>query len=319
MTARRPAVVAEGLTKTIRRLHRRGPARSQHRQRAKSSASSARTAPANRPPSACCAACCGQPPGRATVAGFDVGREPEAVRAHIGYMSQKFSLYGDLTVRENLRFFGGLYRVPRSETSRRACSSPSPWRAWKAARTRLCEPSPAAGSSGSRLAAPSCTARPCCSSMNRPPGVEPQARRRFWDLIHRLASEGVTILVSTHYMDEAEYCNRIALIDAGRLVAIGSPSELRRRELGGLLFELDCAAARRGAGGAAAGAGRHRRRDLRRQAACAGTPGRDGRPNLPALLAARGITAGSAAPIAPSLEDVFVQLVSRPQPSEAHA
>ena len=102
-----------------------------------------------------------------------------------------------------------------------------------------------------------------CAILHRPPvlfldeptsGVEPEARRRFWDLIHSLAADGVTILVSTHYMDEAEYCNRIALIDAGRLVAIGSPSELRGRALGGDLFELDCGAARRGAGGAAPGA-----------------------------------------------------------------
>jgi ABC-2 type transport system ATP-binding protein len=176
--------------------------------------------------------------GRAVVAGYDVGREPESVRAHIGYMSQKFSLYADLSVIENLNFFGGLYRVPRAEMRARTA---------QAIRTAGLEGQAdalvrdLAGGWKQRLALG-------CAILHRPPvlfldeptsGVEPEARRRFWELINRLASGGVTILVSTHYMDEAEYCNRIALINAGRLVAIGSPGELRRRELGGDLYELE--------------------------------------------------------------------------------
>ena len=164
------------------------------------------------------------------------------MRAHIGYMSQKFSLYGDLTVRENLRFFGGLYLVPRREMEARMRTAVTmaglEGREDALVRTL-------AGGWKQRLALG-------CAILHRPPvlfldeptsGVEPEARRRFWELIHHLASDGVTILVSTHYMEEAEYCNRIALIDAGRLVAVGSPGELRRRELGGELFELECAAA----------------------------------------------------------------------------
>ena len=179
--------------------------------------------------------------GRAWVAGFDVGREPDAVRAHIGYMSQKFSLYGDLTVRENLRFFGGLYRVPRHEIDARMRLAVA-MAGLEGREDTLVQT--LAGGWKQRLALG-------CAILHRPPvlfldeptsGVEPEARRLFWDLIHHLASEGVTILVSTHYMDEAEYCNRIALINAGRLVAIGSPGELRRRELGGALFELECSA-----------------------------------------------------------------------------
>ena len=179
--------------------------------------------------------------GRACVAGFDVGREPEAVRAHIGYMSQKFSLYGDLTVRENLRFFGGLYRVPRRDIDARMRLAVA-MAGLEGREDALVQT--LAGGWKQRLALG-------CAILHRPPvlfldeptsGVEPEARRRFWDLIHHLAADGVTILVSTHYMDEAEYCNRIALINAGRLVAIGSPGELRRRELGGALFELECSA-----------------------------------------------------------------------------
>ena len=254
--------------------------------------------------------------GRASVAGFDVGREPEAVREHIGYMSQKFSLYPDLTVQENLRFFGGLYRVPRGDIKARMQLAIA--MAGLEGREDALVQTLASGWK-QRLALG-------CAILHRPPvlfldeptsGVEPEARRRFWDLIHRLASEGVTILVSTHYMDEAEYCNRIALIDAGRLVAIGSPGELRRRELGGVLYELDCSAL-----GAALAALRQapavidaaifgdKLHVLLRQA--------DAAAELQPLLARQGITAGPPHPIAPSLEDVFVQLVSRPNTAEAN-
>ena len=125
-----------------------------------------------------------------------------------------------------------------------------------------------------------------CAILHRPPvlfldeptsGVEPEARRRFWELIHHLASDGVTILVSTHYMEEAEYCNRIALINAGQLVAAGGPGELRRRELGGVLFEMECAAAGAALPALQRGAGRDRRDDLRRQAARAAARRRSGR------------------------------------------
>jgi ABC-2 type transport system ATP-binding protein len=248
--------------------------------------------------------------GRAEVAGYDVGREPESVRAHIGYMSQKFSLYGDLSVRENLRFFGGLYQVGRHEIEARTHDAIAmaglDGREDALVRTL-------AGGWKQRLALG-------CAILHRPPvlfldeptsGVEPQARRRFWELIHRLASEGVTILVSTHYMEEAEYCNRIALIDAGKLVAVGSPGELRRRELGGALYELDCAAL-----GAALVALRSAPAVI--DAAIFGDKlhvlVRDGddASGLPAFLAAQGIESGPPRGIVPSLEDVFVQLVTRP-------
>jgi ABC-2 type transport system ATP-binding protein len=255
--------------------------------------------------------------GRAMVAGFDVGREPEAVREHIGYMSQKFSLYGDLTARENLRFFSGLYRVPRHETEERMrqAIAMAGLEGREDALVRTL-----AGGWKQRLALG-------CAILHRPPvlfldeptsGVEPEARRNFWDLIHRLASEGVTILVSTHYMDEAEYCNRIALINAGTLVAVGSPGELRRRDLGGTLYEFDCSAL-----GAAMAALRQAPGVI--DAAIFGDKlhvllGQTGDvAKLVALLAHEGITAASPRAITPSLEDVFVQLVSRPQATQARA
>lgn len=247
--------------------------------------------------------------GHASVAGFDVGHEPESVRRHIGYMSQKFSLYGDMTVRENLRFFGGLYRVPRRDIGRRMQSAIE-MAGLEGRENALVHT--LAGGWKQRLALG-------CAILHRPPvlfldeptsGVEPGARRRFWDLIHHLAADGVTILVSTHHMDEAEYCNRIALIDAGRLIAMGSPSELRRHDLGGILYELECSPL-----GAAVTA----LQDLPDvvEAAIFGDKlhvlMHDRGAELQGILRQHGISAGKPRIITPSLEDVFVQLVARRQ------
>lgn len=259
--------------------------------------------------------------GSASVAGFDVASDPESVRAHIGYMSQKFSLYGDLTCRENLRFFAGIYRVPRAVLDERmrfaVAMAGIEGREDALVRTL-------AGGWRQRLALG-------CAILHQPPvlfldeptsGVEPQARRRFWDLIHQLAGDGVTVLVSTHYMEEAEYCNRIALIDAGRLVTVGSPSELRGERLGGVLYECECASL-----GEAVAVLRATQGVL--DAAIFGdklhvllaetpdSPAAATADALPAQLAQRGIRAGTLAPIRPGLEDVFVQLVTRASPREA--
>ena len=247
--------------------------------------------------------------GSASVAGFDVATRPQDVREHIGYMSQKFSLYGDLTVRENLRFFGGIYRVPRRDIGERM--------AFAVAMAGLAGREDAlvgtlAGGWKQRLALG-------CAILHRPPvlfldeptsGVEPEARRRFWDLIHDLAADGVTVLVSTHYMDEAEYCNRITLIDRGKLVAIGSPSELRTHGLGGDLFEIACnplGAALKALAGAPGMV----------EAAIFGDklhvvlgPGGLRAEDLPVFLGQHGIEAGPARKVLASLEDVFVKLVS---------
>jgi ABC-2 type transport system ATP-binding protein len=178
--------------------------------------------------------------GRAHVAGFDVARQSEEVRKNIGYMSQKFSLYNDLRAIENLRLFAGLYNVPSHVLSDRI-----DW-ALEMAGLEGREASltgTLAGGWKQRLALG-------CAVLHRPPilfldeptsGVDPVSRRQFWDLIHQMAAEGVTVFVTTHYMDEAEYCNRLALIYRGRLVALGTPTELKRTSLRGelLLAEVE--------------------------------------------------------------------------------
>jgi ABC-2 type transport system ATP-binding protein len=177
--------------------------------------------------------------GRATVVGHDVGSEPEAVKAKIGYMTQRFSLYEDLTIAENLKFYAGLYGVP-----------------WRKRRVRVDEVITATGlddrrdqlagtlSGGwkQRLAL-------ACSTIHAPPllfldeptaGVDPVSRREFWEQIHRLSGQGTTVLVTTHYMDEAERCHRLLFIFRGSLLDLGTPQEIvTRRNLRIASFEVD--------------------------------------------------------------------------------
>jgi ABC-2 type transport system ATP-binding protein len=250
--------------------------------------------------------------GRAIVAGIDVGRDPEGVRQHIGYMSQKFSLYRDLTVEENLRFFGGIYSVARAELAERIRFAVD--MAGLAGREGALVAT-LAGGWQQRLALG-------CAVLHRPPilfldeptsGVEPRSRRRFWDLIHSLASEGVTVLVSTHYMDEAEYCHRAALINHGRLIAIGSPAQLKETALGGELLLVECEAL---------GATLAALQDTSGVRDCSVFGNAlhilvDNAENslreLPELLAAKGLPPRHMARIAPTLEDVFVQLIAADQ------
>jgi ABC-2 type transport system ATP-binding protein len=177
--------------------------------------------------------------GGARVAGFDVSREPESVRQNIGYMSQKFSLYNDLTVMENIRLFAGLYSVPANLLKERI-----EW-ALEMANLKGREHLITATLPGGwkqRLALG-------CAVLHRPPvifldeptsGVDPISRRQFWDLIHLMAEKGVTVFVTTHYMEEAEYCNRLALISRGTVAALGTPSELKRKSMKGELLLVEC-------------------------------------------------------------------------------
>jgi ABC-2 type transport system ATP-binding protein len=177
--------------------------------------------------------------GRATVVGYDVAREPERVKERIGYMTQRFSLYEDLTVEENLRFYAGLYGVPRA--ARRARIDAAIERAGLTERRRQIGGT-LSGGWKQRLAL-------VCSTIHEPPllfldeptaGVDPVSRRQFWDLIHRLSSEGTTILVTTHYMDEAERCHRLAFIFRGSLLDIGTPADVvARRKLRVAAFEVE--------------------------------------------------------------------------------
>ena len=177
--------------------------------------------------------------GKANVIGFDVFREAEQIKSHIGYMSQKFSLYEDLTVEENIDFYSGIYRIPKEDKKTR-----KDWvikmSGLEEHRSSLTAILP--GGWRQRLALG-------CALLHKPPvifldeptsGVDPISRRNFWDLIYQLAAEGVTVFVTTHYMDEAEYCDRLAMIYRGELVAIGTPDELKIRYMNADILNLEC-------------------------------------------------------------------------------
>ena len=164
--------------------------------------------------------------GKASVDGLDVATQPEAIRKRIGYMSQKFSLYDDLTVEENIDFFSGVYRVPREIRSERKAYilEMAGLQEERKSMTRLLS-----GGWKQRLAL-GCAIlhQPSVLFLDEPTsGVDPIARRVFWFLIYQLSDAGHTIFVSTHYMDEAEYCHRLALMYRGRIVALDSPGALK--------------------------------------------------------------------------------------------
>ena len=166
--------------------------------------------------------------GKATVAGFDVNSEPESVKASIGYMSQKFSLYLDLPVLENIYFFGGAYGLSGSTLRKRAEQSieTTGLRGLQDATTGSLP-----GGTRQRLAlACALLHRPAIVFLDEPTaGVDPEARRLFWRVIKDLAAGGTTVFVTTHYLDEAEYCARIGLMVDGRLVALDTPEALKRK------------------------------------------------------------------------------------------
>lgn len=247
--------------------------------------------------------------GRVIVAGIDVSRDPEGVRERIGYMSQKFSLYRDLTVEENLRFFGGIYRVPHGELGQRMRFAID--MAGLNGREQALVGT-LAGGWQQRLALG-------CAVLHRPPilfldeptsGVEPASRRRFWDLIHTLANDGVTVLVSTHYMDEAEYCHRAALINHGRLIASGSPAMLKQTALGGELLLIECDALGPTLAALADAPGVRDSSVFGNSLHVLVSDATKSLEELPDYLAAKGLRPAHMARIPPSLEDVFVQLIA---------
>ncbi len=164
--------------------------------------------------------------GEGRVAGFDIMTESETIKRHIGYMSQKFSLYDDLTVEENIDFYSGIYNVPREKRRER-----KDWVLEMAGLTdkRSLLTRALAGGWKQRLALG-------CAVLHEPPivfldeptsGVDPLSRRQFWDLIAQMSHRGTTVFVTTHYMEEAEYCDELALIYRGRMIAKGKPAELK--------------------------------------------------------------------------------------------
>lgn len=176
--------------------------------------------------------------GSASVVGFDVRTQPEEIKRNLGYMSQKFSLYDDLTVEENIDFFAGVYGVPPEKQAARRdyVLKMAMLEDQRTRMTRLLS-----GGWKQRLALG-------CAILHEPPilfldeptsGVDPIARRNFWELIYQLSAAGHTIFVTTHYMDEAEYCNRVALMYGGRIIALGSPAELKTSLGVGNLLNLE--------------------------------------------------------------------------------
>ena len=256
--------------------------------------------------------------GRAIVAGYDVARQPELVRQSIGYMSQKFSLYNDLKVIENLRLFAGLYNVSSDKLKERI-----DWALdmanLKGQENLIVGTLP--GGWKQRLALG-------CAVLHRPPiifldeptsGVDPISRRQFWDLIHQMAGEGVTVFVTTHYMEEAEYCNRLALIFRGKMVALGTPSELKHKSMKGELLLVECEPL-----GPAVEA--LQEAPMIMDAAVFGNAlhlvveqAEAAIPQVKKYLAEHSVTVRRIEKIRPSLEDVFVSLTTEPRNGKARA
>jgi ABC-2 type transport system ATP-binding protein len=246
--------------------------------------------------------------GQASVSGYDVATQPEEIRRSIGYMSQRFSLYDDLTVEENIDFFSGIYGVPRAIRAER--------KAYVLAMANLTERRGAAtrtlsGGWKQRLALG-------CAILHDPPvlfldeptsGVDPIARGAFWGLIHDLSETGHTVFVSTHYMDEAEYCHRLALMYRGKVIALGTPGALKAGLTSHTLLQLDTdqpletMRALEGQAGvldvAVFGSGLHVTVDAVEETTVA----------IRGALRANGIEVRRLERIEPSMEDVFVAMI----------
>ncbi len=244
--------------------------------------------------------------GEGSVDGFDIMKESEEIKKHIGYMSQKFSLYDDLTVEENINFFSGIYGVPAGRKKERM-----EWVLEMAGlqdrRNAVTKTLP--GGFKQRLALG-------CAILHEPPiifldeptsGVDPMSRRNFWNLITEMSKAGTTIFVTTHYMDEADYCNRLALIYRGRIIAEGTPNELKQRYMTRYVLEVEVdrvveameIISREGIDAAIFGSLLHATVDSMEKAV----------PRIRKALEGAGIHAQRIERIVPSLEDVFVNLI----------
>jgi ABC-2 type transport system ATP-binding protein len=246
--------------------------------------------------------------GTGRVLGFDIGRESEAIKARIGYMSQKFSLYPDLKVRENLQFYADVYEVPRRERAARMADLIA--MAGLSGREGELTANLSGGWKQRLALACAIVHRPRMLFLDEPTGgVDPEARRDFWELIYGLAQQGVTVFVTTHYMDEAEHCHRIGLMYGGKLVALDTPIALKRSTIDGEVLEVE-------------GSPQNQARDLleaqpgvrevaphgARLHAIVDDAALRG-PQIAQALREAGVEDVRAEQIDPSLEDVFVTLV----------
>jgi ABC-2 type transport system ATP-binding protein len=248
--------------------------------------------------------------GTALVDGIDVGREPEAVKQRIGYMSQRFSLYELLTVDQNIRFWGGVYGLAgsRIEARRQFVLEMAGLRGRETTLAR-----DLSGGWRQRLALG-------CAILHEPPilfldeptgGVDPLARRQFWRLIDDLSQSGVTVLVTTHYLDEAERCHRVALIHAGRLAAIGTTGEVKGVFAGRSIAEVRSSDPVRLMKVLDAMPSVQKTSLFGTAVHAVFAEPRLDTSRLTAALAAEGMAATSVAQVPPSLEDVFLDVVER--------
>lgn len=181
--------------------------------------------------------------GKASVAGYDVATEYEQVKRHIGYMSQKFSLYDDLTVEENLVLFGGIYSMPRKKV-RDKITELLQELGFEAERKTMVKSLPL-GWKQKLAFSLAIFHEPSIVFLDEPTGgVDPVTRRQFWELIYRAADNGITVFVTTHYMDEAEYCDRVSIMVDGRIDALGSPLQLKKQFHGNSMYDVFYALAR---------------------------------------------------------------------------
>src|SRR6266850_4154214 len=248
--------------------------------------------------------------GEGHVLGIDLRKNPERVKSAIGYMSQRFSLYDDLTVDENLTFYARVYMVPRGERTARI------GRMVRLADLVGRERQLAGQLSGGyrqRLAlACALVHTPALIFLDEPTaGVDPVSRRTFWALIRRLADEGTTILVTTHYMDEAELCDSLGFIYQGRLIATGSPAEIKTRAFGRLVVEIAAADPRAAAEVLSDWAPVEEVVRVGGRLRLIVAPGGPGAAGVREHLVARGIGVSLAAEVEPSVEDLFVSFVDR--------
>lgn len=247
--------------------------------------------------------------GRAEVLGYDVVRDPEQIKERIGYMSQRFSLYDDLTVQENLGFYAGIYGVHPEEAGRRITE----WIARSGLQGRERTPAGALSGGWKQRLAFGCAVlhRPQMVFLDEPTsGVDPVSRREFWDLIDQFAQSGITVMVTTHYMDEAEHCDTLAFIYHGRIIAMGTPEEIKTQQMSGALLEVR--ASRLGeALDLLAGLPQVREAALFGRAIHVTVDSGAAAPRLRDVLESRGIAVESIVPARASLEDAFVSIVER--------
>ncbi len=248
--------------------------------------------------------------GRASVLGYDIVQQPEPIRRHVGYMSQHFSLYEDLTVMENLTFYGRTYGVRGQRLRARRCFALQ--MAGLEGQERELTRNLAGGWKQRLALGAAILHEPDILFLDEPTaGVDPISRRDFWDMLYDLAEAGTTIFVTTHYMDEAERCHGLGFLYQGRLIAKGSPEELKQAHMWGEVLEIECD---------------HPGRAIKllreqgsfREVAMYGSlihavsdEANERRSETRRLLAESGVVVESMDVIAPSLEDVFISIVQQ--------